>query len=73
MLQFSEQRASGNLPYMVTWGLTQEMLDSGAWGIDPKLLAPAKTQTDPIHHDIYWNKLELLIIDSRAICHASAT
>ncbi len=51
---------------MPTWGLTPEMRHSNPWNLDPELLAPAKTQTDPIHQDIYWSELERKIIDSRA-------
>lgn len=37
------------------------------WGLPDELLKPAKTQTDPIHQDIYWTKLETLLIDSSPI------
>jgi len=42
------------------------MRQARPWGLPDDLLAPAKTQTDPIHHDIYWIELEHQIIDSRA-------
>jgi HD superfamily phosphohydrolase len=41
------------------------MRESGAWGLESWLLAPSKTQTDPVHRDIYWTEIERLIIDSR--------
>lgn len=42
------------------------MRQTNPWNLAPELLAPAKTQTDPIHQDVYWNELERRIIDSRA-------
>lgn len=51
---------------MPTWGLTPEMRREKPWNLSEDLLAPAKTQTDPVHQDIYWSELERLIIDSRA-------
>lgn len=55
------------LALMPKWGLTPEMLEAQPWGFDPRLglLAPAKVVTDPVHGDIYLNKLELLIVNSR--------
>lgn len=52
---------------MAKWGLTTEALEADLlpWGLSRELLAPAKTQTDPVHHDIYWNELERRLIDSR--------
>jgi len=49
---------------MPTWGLTAEQRDSGPWGLDPELLLPSKTLTDPVHGDIYLTRLEKLIVDS---------
>ncbi|HVX70428.1 MAG TPA: hypothetical protein VHA79_12145 [Mycobacteriales bacterium] len=51
---------------MPKWGVTKEELDSGIkpWGLAPELLMPAKTITDPVHGDVYVNRLEQLIIDS---------
>ena len=55
---------------MPRWGLTQEMVRAKPWGFDPDpdygLLHPAKVITDPVHGDIYVNRLELMIINSRA-------
>ena len=52
---------------MAKWGLTAEMLEQEVlpWGLSRDLLAPSKTQTDPVHQNIYWNELERQIIDSR--------
>jgi HD superfamily phosphohydrolase len=52
---------------MPKWGLTREMVDAEPWGLAPALglLEPAKVVTDPVHGDIYVNRLELLIINSR--------
>lgn len=54
---------------MAKWGLTTTALEAETlpWGLPRELLAPAKTQTDPVHQDIYWNELEKRIIDSRAM------
>ena len=43
------------------------MRDARPWGFDPQLelLEPGKIVTDPVHGDIYLNKLELLVINSR--------
>lgn len=50
---------------MPKWGVTPEDLAHGEpWGLPEGLLVPAKTVTDPVHGDIYVNKLEQLIIDS---------
>lgn len=51
---------------MPTWGLTPEMRLAQPWNLPADVLAPAKTQTDPIHQDVYWSALEQRIIDSRA-------
>ncbi len=50
---------------MPTWGLTPEMRKSKPWGLPDELLRPAKKQTDPVHGDIYWTRLEQRLIDSR--------
>ena len=52
---------------MGKWGLTTEALERDVlpWGLPKSFLCPAKTQTDPVHQDIYWNALEQRIIDSR--------
>lgn len=52
---------------MPTWGLTEEQRDTRPWGIDPELLKPAKTVTDPVHGDIYLTVLEQLVVDSEAM------
>lgn len=51
---------------MPKWGLTEDMIDAGPWGFtrDGGLLARGKVITDPVHGDIYLNKLEMLIVDS---------
>lgn len=51
---------------MPNWGLTTEQLAlrPSPWGLDPELLAPCKTITDPVHGDIYLNRLEVLLLDS---------
>lgn len=49
---------------MPKWGLSQELASVRPWGLEPDLLAPAKTNTDPIHEEIYLNELERLIVDS---------
>jgi HD superfamily phosphohydrolase len=43
------------------------MLNARPWGIDPRLelLVPSKVVTDPIHGDVYLNRLELLVVNSR--------
>src|SRR3954469_19054289 len=52
---------------MPKWGLTPSMLEADPWGFDHelKLLVPGKVVTDPVHGDIYLNKLELLVVNSR--------
>jgi HD superfamily phosphohydrolase len=54
---------------MPKWGLTPEMLEAKPWGFDPrrKLLVPSKVVTDPVHGDIYLNRLELLVVNSRPL------
>lgn len=49
---------------MPKWGLTEEMLATDPWSIGRDLLAPAKVFADPIHGDIYLNRLETAIVDS---------
>lgn len=49
---------------MPTWGLTTDQRNLEPWGIDPRLLKPAKVITDPIHGDIYTTVLEQAIIDT---------
>src|SRR5256885_1238149 len=55
------------LAAMPKWGLTEEMLDTKPWGFEPELelLKPAKVVTDPVHGDIYLNRLEVVIVNSR--------
>lgn len=52
---------------MPTWGLTQEQRDTRPWGLDPELLKPAKTVTDPVHGDVYLTVLEQMVVDSKAM------
>jgi HD superfamily phosphohydrolase len=52
---------------MPRWGLTDEQMSCSPWGLDASLLQPAKTVTDPVHGDIYLNKLEVLFLDSPAL------
>jgi HD superfamily phosphohydrolase len=51
------------------WGLSQAMIEAEPWRIsqDSELLEPSKVITDPVHGDIYLNRLELAIIDSRPL------
>lgn len=50
---------------MPKWGVTKEdLLHAAPWGLANGLLDSAKTITDPVHGDIYVNRLEQLIIDS---------
>ncbi len=46
------------------WGLTEAQVGTKPWGLDPGMLAPAKTVTDPVHGDVYLNRLEALLVDS---------
>jgi HD superfamily phosphohydrolase len=50
---------------MPTWGLDRDARATAPWGLPGHLLEPAKTQTDPIHRDIYWTELEKRLIDSK--------
>lgn len=52
---------------MPKWGLTASQRASAPWGIAEKWLQPGKTITDPVHGDIYVNRLEQSIIDSRPL------
>jgi HD superfamily phosphohydrolase len=52
---------------MPTWGLTKAMRDASPWGLPEELLVSSKTQTDPIHGDIYWTEIETRLIDSPAV------
>jgi HD superfamily phosphohydrolase len=49
---------------MPQWGLTSELRDTEPWGIPADWLAPGKVITDPIHGDVYVNRLEEALIDS---------
>jgi HD superfamily phosphohydrolase len=46
------------------WGLTSAMRQQRPYGLAPKLLAPAKVITDPVHGDIRLSELERRIVDS---------
>ncbi len=50
---------------MPNWGLSEAQRQTKPWGIDEKWLKPHKTVTDPIHGDIFLNKLEADIADSK--------
>jgi HD superfamily phosphohydrolase len=47
-----------------TWGLTKAQRNLRPWGLDPKLLDPAKVTTDPVERDVYTTFLEQAIIDT---------
>lgn len=49
---------------MPTWGLTPAQLETEPWGIPSAWLLPGKTLTDPVHGDVYLNKLEAAFVDS---------
>lgn len=49
---------------MPNWGLTDAQRMHRPWGLDPELLKPCKTVTDPVHADVYLNQLESLITNS---------
>jgi HD superfamily phosphohydrolase len=51
---------------MPTWGLTSEQRRRRPWGLDPRLLAPGKVTTDPVHGDVHTSVLEQMIIDAPA-------
>lgn len=44
-----------------------EGAQNGPWGLDPALLEPKKTVTDPVHKDVFLNRLEKMIVDSPAM------
>jgi hypothetical protein len=50
---------------MPKWGLTEAQIRAEPWGIASEWLAPLKTITDPIHGDVYVNRLEAAILDGR--------
>ncbi len=49
---------------MPNWGLTTHQRTLQPWGLSAELLSPCKTITDPVHGDVYLNRLEALIADS---------
>lgn len=49
---------------MPDWGLTKDMRDARPWKLPPEVLAPSKVITDPVHGDVYLNRLEQAIVDS---------
>jgi len=49
---------------MPNWGLTEKQRSTQPWELPEVLLAPCKTITDPVHGDVYLNKLESLLVDS---------
>jgi HD superfamily phosphohydrolase len=49
---------------MPKWGLTDQQRELRPWGLDPAVLEPAKTITDPVHGDIYLNRLEVMLLDT---------
>jgi HD superfamily phosphohydrolase len=49
---------------MPKWGLTEDQRRSRPWGIPDGWLEPGKTITDPVHGDIYINRLEQALLDS---------
>jgi HD superfamily phosphohydrolase len=49
---------------MPQWGLTKDLRQARPWDIPEKWLKPGKVITDPIHGDVYVNRLEQAIIDS---------
>jgi HD superfamily phosphohydrolase len=60
--------SASDVPYagagVPQWGLTLEQRASKPWGIPEEWLMPGKVITDPIHGDIYLNRLEQAVIDS---------
>lgn len=52
---------------MPKWGLTIDQRKSRPWGLPEKLLAPAKTLTDPIHGDVFLTELERQLLDTRPL------
>lgn len=49
---------------MPTWGLTAKQRNLEPWRLHPRLLAPCKVTTDPVHGDVYTTVLEQFIIDT---------
>lgn len=49
---------------MPKWGLTERMLETRPWELSREWLEPAKVVADPVHGDIYLNRLEVAIVDS---------
>lgn len=49
---------------MPNWGLTTKQREMSPWSLEPALLMPHKTITDPVHGDVYLNLLESLVVDS---------
>ena len=49
---------------MPRWGLSPEQRRSQPWSLPEELLMPAKTLTDPVHGDIYLNRLEQMLLDA---------
>lgn len=49
---------------MPKWGLTTAMRATNPWGLAERWLEPGKVVTDPVHGDIYLNRLEVAIVDS---------
>lgn len=49
---------------MPDWGLTRRERETGPWDLPKSILKPAKVFTDPVHGDIYLNRLEIAFVDS---------
>lgn len=49
---------------MSKFGLTRELIATQPWSIPRELLLASKTNTDPVHGDIYLTELERRIIDT---------
>lgn len=49
---------------MPEWGLTMDMRLAKPWNLPADALAPGKTITDPVHGDVYLNRLEQALVDS---------
>lgn len=49
---------------MPKWGLTEAQRYARPWNLEPDLLRPLKTITDPIHGDIHINVIEGMFLDS---------
>lgn len=51
---------------MPRWGLTETLREDYApWGIPAAWFKPGKVVTDPVKHDIYLNRLEQAIVDTK--------